>query len=176
MIKALHPFFCTSNRCVCCQQRFENLSTLFDCSELTWNEKVLWMWAATHCAKNAATACTFSYEQISLAMNQSCKQVHRALTRLKVVGFLLSDSPIWYYELSKLMCTKIHTFTPVVPDKNRLEKLKSYRADPEGYRRYLINELTSKNTQSNLIKMMNSLIKKLKEENDAKPFNPRTDC
>lgn len=127
----INPIFCTSNSCPCCLRRFDNLCALIDCSELTFIEKSLWMWIATQCAKISSETYQCSYEQLSLAMNLTCKQIHCALTRLKVIGFLIGDSPIWYYELTQSMLIEVYTLKPIVPDKVLFEKIKCFRTNSQ---------------------------------------------
>ncbi len=63
---------------------------------LSEEEKYLWLWLATQSADNSSFACSYSYDQMSRALNKSTKIVHRTLFRLKIMGFLSADIPIWY--------------------------------------------------------------------------------
>ena len=131
---------------------FENLSTLLEHPELTQDEKLLWIWLATDSARKISIACYYSYKQLSLVMNLSCKQVHRALFRLGLFGFLRASLPVCYGELPLPMCTEVRALTPAAPSKYFLAKLSALKANPDGYRINLSNLNTKKPIMINLLK------------------------
>jgi hypothetical protein len=62
------------------------LQVVMSHSDLHHDEKCLWVWLASHCANQPHHACSFTYEQLSRAMNLTPKKVHSALFRLKLMG------------------------------------------------------------------------------------------
>lgn len=79
-------------------QWFACLEEIINHPLLLEEEKFLWLWLATKSANNLSFSCSFNYEQISLAVHKPCRRVHRILTRLRVMGFLFADLPIYYGE------------------------------------------------------------------------------
>jgi len=78
---------------------FACLKVLLKHSKLNFFEKTLWLWLASHCVQNDLVCC-FNLQQISSALNKSTRDVHRALFRLKIVGFLICPNiPILYGKL-----------------------------------------------------------------------------
>lgn len=94
---------CAVNKCFFLNL-FTNLRILLDYSSLNHAEKCVLRWLATECAMNVSHACNVSYEELSLALNLPCKTIHRALFRLRIMGFLHACIPIWYWKLTPEMC------------------------------------------------------------------------
>lgn len=81
---------------------------------LTKEEKYLWLWLASQCtAPNFS--CSFNYQQLSQALNQSNALTHRLLLRLRIMGFLHTPIPIWYGEPPASMVTELRLFKLVIP-------------------------------------------------------------
>ena len=68
--------------------------------------RYLWIWLAIHSANKPHHQCSLSYEQLSQAVGLSIKQVHRALLRLRVTGFIRGDVLVWYNNLTTEMITQ----------------------------------------------------------------------
>jgi hypothetical protein len=66
--------------------------------ELRLDEKILWMWLAIHSASQSHHSCSFTYEQLSYALERPCRTIHCALFRLRLMGLLNGDIPVWYGE------------------------------------------------------------------------------
>ena len=125
MLDGFSPSLVCATNAGVCQNWFVILKELIDHPLLQDEEKCLWMWLATQCA-NTDHVCSFNYEQIALQLNKSVRSVHRLLFRLKLMGFLQADIPIWYGTPTKSMSLKVYTFkliqTPplIVDDVNHI--------------------------------------------------------
>ena len=84
---------------------------------LNEEEKFLWLWLATQSTNNMSFYCSFSYEQISQAMNKSARSVHRNLTRLRTMGFLIANIPIYYGEPTPEMVKETRYIKLIAPPK-----------------------------------------------------------
>ncbi len=83
------------------------------------DEKFLWLWLATQSANNIP--CSFNYEQISSYVNKPPKVIHRILFRLRIMGFLQADIPIWYAEPTKEMVSEIRTIRIMIPPTRQID-------------------------------------------------------
>ncbi|MBS0290433.1 MAG: hypothetical protein JSS07_10435 [Proteobacteria bacterium] len=107
-------FICQAKPCSFAKW-FAFLRKIIEHSMLDEAEKFLGCWLATQCANNLSFTCSFNYEQISLAVHKPSRKVHRILTRLRTMGFLIADIPIYYGELSIEMVQTVRTFKLVFP-------------------------------------------------------------
>ena len=82
---------------------FRTLEVVMSHRDLHHDARYLWVWLATTSANKPHHSCSLSYEQLSTALGISVRQVHRALLRLRITGFLRGDVPIWYNELTTEM-------------------------------------------------------------------------
>jgi len=99
------PIVCAA-RAYSFMQWFACLKEIMHHPLLSEEEKFLWLWLAIQSADNSSFACSYSYEQISQALNKSTKIIHRTLFRLKIMGFLSADIPIWYGQpTAEMVCT-----------------------------------------------------------------------
>lgn len=89
------PVICAANLCPCATW-FVHLKCLMNHPILKEDEKLLWLWLATCCTNNQYLRCSISIEQISQMISKPEKAVHRCLLRLKIMGLLMGDIPIWY--------------------------------------------------------------------------------
>src|SRR5262249_43341473 len=80
-------------------------------------EKYLWIWLATQSANNTSFSCSYTYEHISQAVNKPLRKVHRILTRLRIMGFLIADLPIYYGEPTPQMAKKTYLLELTSPPK-----------------------------------------------------------
>ena len=96
------PIICAANS-YSFMQWFACLKEIMHHPHLCEEEKYLWLWLATQSANNSSFSCSFSYEHISIAVKKTPRVVHRTLFRLRIMGFLLADIPIWYGEPTKEM-------------------------------------------------------------------------
>ena len=108
------PFICAANPRSFAQW-FACLKQLMLHPLLNEEEKFLWLWLATQSTDNKSLNCSLSYEQISQLTNRSCKKVHRHLTRLRTMGFLIADIPIHYGELILEMTQQIRNIQLMIP-------------------------------------------------------------
>lgn len=109
------PFICAANSHSFVQW-FACLKQIIHHPLLIEEEKYLWLWLATQSANNLS--CSFNYEQISQAMCKPSRKIHRMLTRLRTMGFLIADIPIHYGELTPPMVKTMRNFQLIVPPKN----------------------------------------------------------
>lgn len=96
---------------------FACLSEIINHPLLHEEEKYLGLWLAIQSINNESFSCSFNYEQISQAVNKSSRKIHRILTRLRVMGFLIADLPIYYGEPTLKMVQTAHTLKLVLPPK-----------------------------------------------------------
>lgn len=87
---------------------FASLKELFNHPYLDEEEKSLWLWLANQSANNLPFSCSYSYEQLSQAVNKTPRRIHRILMRLRVMGFLIADLPIYYGEPTREMVATVH--------------------------------------------------------------------
>ncbi|MBS0285974.1 MAG: hypothetical protein JSR17_01670 [Proteobacteria bacterium] len=85
---------------------------------LNEEEKYLWLWLATQSTNNMSLTCSLSYEQISEKTFKSSSKVHRLLTRLRTMGFLIADIPIHYGKLTSDMVKTVRSIQLILPPKN----------------------------------------------------------
>lgn len=109
------PVICAANQCSC--RWFVHLKSLMNHPILKEDEKFLWCWLATLNANNHQFSCSFTYEQLSIALNKPPKVIHRILFRLKTMGLLFGNIPIWYGVPSNEMIHQRRIVTLVMPSK-----------------------------------------------------------
>ncbi len=114
------PFICATNACLCAQ--FVNLKEILNHPLLQEDEKFLWCWFATSSANNHQSSCSFTYEQLSIALNKPAKFIHRILFRLKIMGLLQGNIPIWYGVPSVEMIHQLRIIKLVMPSKIPIDK------------------------------------------------------
>ncbi len=85
---------------------------------LNEEEKYLWLWLATCSTNNVSFKCSLSYEQIVQSTRKPSRKVHRLLTRLRTMGFLIADIPIYYGEPTDEMVQRIREFQLILPPKS----------------------------------------------------------
>ncbi len=121
MLDALSlPVICAANLCYCAKW-FVHLKSLMNHPILKEEEKLLWLWLATCSANNQSLTCSLSYEQISLAINKPVRVIHRCLQRLKVMGLLLGDIPIWYGVPTPQMVNEVRKLKLVLIEREFVE-------------------------------------------------------
>lgn len=64
--------------------------------DLCQDQKYLWMWLTCHSANQSHHSCSFTYEQLSQAMDLPTKTIHSILFKLKLMGLLNGNIPVWY--------------------------------------------------------------------------------
>lgn len=116
LVRSPLPIICATNPCRC-SDWFVHLKTLNNHPLIKEDEKLLWLWLATQSADNPTFSCSFNYEQIAQAMQWSVKIIHRLLFRLKIMGFLQLDIPIWYGNPTPKMTRQIRTITLRLPER-----------------------------------------------------------
>ena len=114
------PIICAANPCLCVW--FVHLKDILNHPILKEDEKYMWCWLATFCANNHQTSCSFTYEELSTALNKSAKTIHRILFRLRVVGLLQGNIPIWYGVPSNEMIHQRRIIKLVMPSKIPVNK------------------------------------------------------
>ena len=83
-------------------QSIDCLKTVFNHPRLDTVEKSLWLWLVSQGVfSEAELVCFLSYHDISLALDYSAQAIHRALIRLRVMGFLFGEIFIYYGPLSE---------------------------------------------------------------------------
>jgi len=82
--------------------------------DLAQDQKYLWMWLVAHSADQSHHSCSFTYEQISRAVELSPKTVHCALFKLRIMGFLNGNIPVWYGHPTPEMNKEIRTLRPIL--------------------------------------------------------------
>lgn len=117
------PFFAANCRAkrVPLSKWFRTLEAVMSHQYLHHDARYLWVWLATFSANKPHHQCLLSYEHISTAVGLSVRQVHRALLRLRITGFLQGEIPIWYNELTTEMITMDRELV-VVPFLSRIAK------------------------------------------------------
>ncbi|MBN9289430.1 MAG: hypothetical protein BGO43_10540 [Gammaproteobacteria bacterium 39-13] len=110
------PIICATNLCVS-KQWFVYLNEIIQHAFLQDDEKLLWMWFAAFCINNNQSSCSFTYEQLSHLVNKPTRGIHRILFRLKIMGLLQGNIPIWYGKLSLPMLHEMRTIKLVLPLK-----------------------------------------------------------
>ncbi len=110
------PVICAANLCSCAKW-FVHLKSLMNHPILKEDEKFLWLWLATCSANNQSLSCSLSYEQISMAINKPVRVIHRCLLRLKVMGLLIGDIPIWYGEPLPAMVGEVRKIKLVLMER-----------------------------------------------------------
>ncbi len=92
---------------------------------LNEEEKHLWLWLASLCTNNLSLCCSLSYEQMSEMTGKSSCKIHRLLTRLRTMGFLIADIPIHYGKLNAEMVKPERNIQLILPPKNFCKPLYS---------------------------------------------------
>ena len=92
---------------------FEYIYVVMNHPELLPDEKYIWVWLVTQCANQVDNTASFTYEEISQAVNRPLKTVHRALHRLRIIGFLNGNIPIWYGEPKPEMVNETRILRPI---------------------------------------------------------------
>lgn len=110
------PVICAANHGEC-QKWFVHLKSLMNHPILKEEEKLLWMWLATCSASNQSLWCSMSIEQISQMISKPEKVVHRCLLRLKIMGLLIGDIPIWYGEPTPEMVKAVRKMKLVLMER-----------------------------------------------------------
>lgn len=82
--------------------------------DLGQDEKFIFLWLLLYCDSQCSESCTLSYGELSRRFDKAAKKIHWSLFRLKAIGFLKGDLPIWYGELTPEMITTKRTLTPVL--------------------------------------------------------------
>lgn len=108
------PIICTTNLCQCAQW-FVHIKTILHHALLKDEERLLLLWFASRSANNPHFVCFFNYEQLSIALNRSPKAIHRLLFRLRTLGFLQGDIPIWYAALPAQMIMEMREIKVLIP-------------------------------------------------------------
>lgn len=98
-------------------QWFACLREIMHHPHLHEEEKYLWLWLATQSANNSSFCCSMSYEQIACSVNKPPKIIHRILFRLRIMGFLHADIPIWYGEPTLEMVKTVRSIKLLLPPK-----------------------------------------------------------
>jgi len=111
------PVICATNLCTS-KQWFVYLNEIVQHALLQDDEKLLWMWFAAYCINNDVSSCSFTYEQLSHFVNKPTRGIHRILFRLKIMGLLQGNIPIWYGKLTVPMVHEMRTIKLVLPLKN----------------------------------------------------------
>ncbi|MFI4937483.1 MAG: helix-turn-helix domain-containing protein [Candidatus Berkiellales bacterium] len=93
----------------------EQIQFVFSYPQLSDGEKVLWLWLAQHSINDPNLYCYFSYQQISLALNKKWDTIHRALVRLRFMGFVQSDLPVLHGEVTIAASIVRRTYMPSLP-------------------------------------------------------------
>jgi hypothetical protein len=81
--------------------------------DLHHDEKCLWVWLASRWTNQPHHKCSYTYEQLSQALNLPTRKVHSALFRLKLMGFLKGEISIWYGDLTFNMITESRKLEPL---------------------------------------------------------------
>ncbi len=114
------PIICSANPCLC--GWFVHLKDIFNHPILKEDEKYLWCWFATFSANKHQSSCSFTYGELSSALNKSAKNIHRILFRLRVMGLLQGNIPIWYGVPTHEMIQQIRIIKLVMPSKIPIDK------------------------------------------------------
>ena len=131
------PIICTANS-QSLVQWFACLKQIVNHPQLNEEEKYLWLWLATQSTNNLSFNCSFNYEQLSQAMCKPPRRIHRFLTRLRTMGFLIADIPIYYGEPTIDMVKAVREIQLIMPPKSYF--IPSYSKVP----RPLLNHLPSR--------------------------------
>ncbi|MBS0286524.1 MAG: hypothetical protein JSR17_04460 [Proteobacteria bacterium] len=107
------PVVCAANLCSCTW--FVHLKEIMNHSLLNDDEKYLWCWLASQCANQHQLTCSFSYEQISTTLNKPPYLIHRCLFRLRTMGFLQGNIPIWYAQPLPEMIKEMRQMKVLLP-------------------------------------------------------------
>jgi hypothetical protein len=97
---------------------FVHLKILMTHPILKDEEKLLWIWLATSCANNPFLTCSLSYEQIANAVGKPVRDIHRILFRLKIMGILMGNIPIWYGAPTPAMVNEIRDLKLVLLERD----------------------------------------------------------
>jgi hypothetical protein len=81
--------------------------------DLDPDEKFIWIWLVIQCANTTGNTTSLTYETLSHAVNKPPKTVHRSLLRLRIMGFLNGNIPIWYGEPTTEMMNEMRTLRPI---------------------------------------------------------------
>lgn len=112
------PFISTWSECL--NKHWLNHSQiLFRHPALSQEAKALWRWLATtqQSANKLTISCSNSIEQLSIAMNISCEDIHRHLLKLKLMGFLRGPLPILVEKLTFEMTVEVRKLVLCMPSK-----------------------------------------------------------
>lgn len=107
------PVDCVANRCSCTW--FVHLKEIMNHSLLNETEKYLWCWLCCQSAHQHSLTCSLSYEQISVAVNKPPYLIHRCLFRLRTMGFLQGNIPIWYAQPLPEMIKEVRHIKMLLP-------------------------------------------------------------
>lgn len=103
-------------------------------ADVSDGEKLIWLILATYCANDKHLVCSLSYQQLSNAVNKKWDVVHRALLRLKSMGFIENSSlPILHgEEITPEISNIIHIFKLTLPAKGLLALKQTPKCKPDG--------------------------------------------
>lgn len=82
--------------------------------DLSQDDKFLYLWLVIRCSRQSNHTCAITYAELSRLLDKAPKKIHMSLLRLKVIGFLNGDIPIWYGDLTPEMMTKERKLEPVL--------------------------------------------------------------
>lgn len=119
------PIICATKPCPYAKW-FVNLNEIFNHPFLQEDEKLMWLWLATQSANNNSFCCSFTYEQISQKVNKTPKKVHQILFRLKIMGLLHVNVPVWYGEPTLEMIHATRLFKILRPPLRQYNKEMSH--------------------------------------------------
>lgn len=91
------------------------LMRIYSHALLNDTEKLLWLLLAQYAVNDKDLSCEFNYQQLSTFLNKQCDVIHRALVRLRAMGYLLCDLPFSNGEITPEMNVAMRLFTPVEP-------------------------------------------------------------
>lgn len=97
------------------------LFVMLDHPDLGQDEKFIFLWLLIYCDNQCSESCTMSYDELSRRFDKAPKKIHWSLFRLKAIGFLRGDLPIWYGELTPEMIMVQRTLTPVLLSERDLQ-------------------------------------------------------
>lgn len=92
------------------------VQTIYPRNEINEGEKMLWIWLTSHSTESEDASCLFSYQQLSDIMQWKVDSIHRALLRLRLLGFLKCDLPLLHGVVSPVDAIVVHKLYPTLPE------------------------------------------------------------
>ena len=96
--------------------------TIFTRVEISDPEKLLWLWLVSHCVFSETHSCVFTYQQLADVMRIKPEMIHRALIRLRMMGFLLSELPLLHGIVTPHSAAQKRLLTPTLPELEETKK------------------------------------------------------